>query len=135
MYIKKDKTKSTLIEEQHQRVQYHTKMKSNNFPNQLPFLPGNTYADPTITRYHKTQLLGIKDGIITGKHFSSYCYFITYMSFQRKQLCSMKLLTQNSWLPWEKACQALSMVSQEDKFKRMMLFQNTLQSGSNMTDR
>lgn len=42
-------------------------MKTNFLPNKLPFLPGNTYADPTITRYHKTQLLGIKDGIITGK--------------------------------------------------------------------
>jgi len=30
-------------------------------------LPGNTFADPTITRYHKTQLLGIKDGTICGK--------------------------------------------------------------------
>jgi len=36
-------------------------------PNQLPYLPGNVYADPTITRYHKTQLLGLKDGTITGK--------------------------------------------------------------------
>lgn len=36
-------------------------------PSQLPFLPGNTYADPTITKYHKTQLLGIKDGTITEK--------------------------------------------------------------------
>jgi len=36
-------------------------------PSQLPFLPGNTYSDPTITKYHKTQLLGIKDGTITGK--------------------------------------------------------------------
>lgn len=42
-------------------------MTSNYLPNQLPFLPGNTYADPTITRYHKTQLLGIKDGTITEK--------------------------------------------------------------------
>ena len=42
-------------------------MSSNYLPNQLPFLPGNTYADPTITKYHKTQLLGIKDGTITGK--------------------------------------------------------------------
>lgn len=25
-------------------------------------LPGNIYADPTVTRYHKTQLLGVKDG-------------------------------------------------------------------------
>jgi len=30
-------------------------------------LPGNVYADPTITRYHKTQLLGVKDGTITEK--------------------------------------------------------------------
>ena len=36
-------------------------------PKQLPFLPGNTYADPTITRYHKTQLFGVKDHIQTGK--------------------------------------------------------------------
>lgn len=27
-------------------------------------LPGNVYADPTVTRYHKTQLLGIKDNTI-----------------------------------------------------------------------
>jgi len=27
-------------------------------------LPGHTWADPTINRYHKTQLLGIKDGTI-----------------------------------------------------------------------
>jgi hypothetical protein len=51
-------------------------MKSSYLPNQLPFLPGNTYADPTITRYHKTQLLGIKDGTITGK--SKRRHFITY---------------------------------------------------------
>lgn len=30
-------------------------------------LPGNVYADPTITRYHKTQLLGVKDGAIQEK--------------------------------------------------------------------
>jgi hypothetical protein len=42
-------------------------MKTNYMPNQLPFLPGNSYADPTITRYHKTQLLGIKDGTICEK--------------------------------------------------------------------
>jgi hypothetical protein len=30
-------------------------------------LPGNIYADPTVTRYHKTQLLGIKDNTICGK--------------------------------------------------------------------
>jgi len=34
-----------------------------NLPNSLPFLPGNVYADPTITRYHKTQLLGVRDGV------------------------------------------------------------------------
>ena len=42
-------------------------MTTANLPQSLPFLPGNVYADPTITRYHKTQLLGVKDGIITGK--------------------------------------------------------------------
>jgi hypothetical protein len=42
-------------------------MKTNYLPNNLPFLPGNTYADPTITIYHKTQLLGIKDNTITEK--------------------------------------------------------------------
>jgi len=35
-----------------------------NMPQTLPFLPGNIYADPTITRYHKSQLLGVKDGSI-----------------------------------------------------------------------
>jgi len=25
------------------------------------------YGDPTITRYHKTQIFGVKDGAITGK--------------------------------------------------------------------
>ncbi len=42
-------------------------MKTTSMPQSLPFLPGNVYGDPTITRYHKTQLLGIKDGTITGK--------------------------------------------------------------------
>ena len=48
-------------------------MKTNFLPNQLPFLPGNTYADPTVTSYHKTQLLGVKDGVITGT-FTSKTY-------------------------------------------------------------
>ena len=38
-----------------------------HLPSRLPFLPGNTAADPTITRHHKTQLLGLKDGTITEK--------------------------------------------------------------------
>jgi len=42
-------------------------MKTNYMPNQLPFLPGNTYADPTITRYHKSQLFGVKDHVQTEK--------------------------------------------------------------------
>jgi hypothetical protein len=42
-------------------------MQSKNMPSQLPFLPGNVYADPTITRYHKTQLLGVTNGVMTGK--------------------------------------------------------------------
>ena len=40
---------------------------TTNLPKQLPFLPGNSYADPTITRYHKTQLLGVRDGAMLGK--------------------------------------------------------------------
>ena len=42
-------------------------MQRTNLPAKLPMLPGNVYADPTVTRYHKTQLLGIKDGTIRGK--------------------------------------------------------------------
>lgn len=30
-------------------------------------LPGNVYSDPTVTRYHKTQLLGINQGTIREK--------------------------------------------------------------------
>lgn len=33
-----------------------------NLPSQLPMLPGNSYDDPTVTRYHKSQLLNYKDG-------------------------------------------------------------------------
>jgi EF-hand domain-containing protein 1 len=40
---------------------------TTNLPKQLPFLPGNSYADPTITRYHKTQLLGVRDGAMLEK--------------------------------------------------------------------
>lgn len=43
-------------------------MQAKNLPNNLPFLPGNQYADPTITRYHKTQLLNAsKDGAMLEK--------------------------------------------------------------------
>lgn len=42
-------------------------MNTSGLPKQLPFLPGNSYADPTITRYHKTQLLGVRDGAMLGK--------------------------------------------------------------------
>ena len=41
--------------------------KQPNLPSALPYLPGNTQQDPTITRYHKTQLLGVKDGTIVEK--------------------------------------------------------------------
>ena len=50
-------------------------MKTNG----LPFLPGNVYADPTITRYHKTQLLGHVNGIQTGK-------FLYFTSLIQKKL-------------------------------------------------
>mmetsp|Transcript_45806 Transcript_45806/g.33544 ORF Transcript_45806/g.33544 Transcript_45806/m.33544 type:complete len:136 (-) Transcript_45806:1237-1644(-) len=42
-------------------------MQSKNLPSQLPFLPGNIYSDPTVTRYHKTQLLNLKDGSVQEK--------------------------------------------------------------------
>jgi len=42
-------------------------MKATNLPQSLPMLPGNVYADPTVTRYHKTQLLGYKDGTVQEK--------------------------------------------------------------------
>jgi len=42
-------------------------MAQANIPKNLPFLPGMSYADPTLTRYHKTQLLGLQNGIITEK--------------------------------------------------------------------
>jgi len=42
-------------------------MQRSNMPASLPMLPGNVYADPTVTRYHKTQLLGVKDNTIVEK--------------------------------------------------------------------
>lgn len=43
-------------------------MKTTSFQSgQVPFLPGTTYADPTIQRYHKTQLFGVNNGLQTGK--------------------------------------------------------------------
>jgi len=37
------------------------------FPDKLPFLPGNQYDDPTITRYHKTQIFDLKNNVPTEK--------------------------------------------------------------------
>ena len=42
-------------------------------PKQLPFLPGNTYNDPTITRYHKTQLFGVTNNVQTGTSIFASC--------------------------------------------------------------
>jgi len=42
-------------------------MITQNLLKNLSFLPGNVYADPTITRYHKTQILGLQNGVITEK--------------------------------------------------------------------
>ena len=47
------------------------KARATNMPGSLPMLPGNVYADPTVTRYHKTQLLGVKDNTICGKYDES----------------------------------------------------------------
>lgn len=38
-----------------------------HLPKTLPFLPGNTAQDPTITRHHKAQLLSVKAGTICEK--------------------------------------------------------------------
>jgi hypothetical protein len=69
-------------------------MSSNYMPSQLPFLPGNTYADPTITKYHKTQLLGIKDGTITGKcafaQYDARIEFITPVIYRENKEYSRK---------------------------------------------
>jgi len=42
-------------------------MAQANIPKNLPFLPGMSYADPTLTRYHKTQIMGLTNGVITEK--------------------------------------------------------------------
>lgn len=64
-------------------------MNTRFMPNNLPYLPGNVYADPTVTRYHKTQLLGVKDGAITGKShiwarrpFENHGYLTIYVLFR-----------------------------------------------------
>jgi hypothetical protein len=38
-----------------------------HLPYDLPFLPGNTKQDPTVTRHHKTQLLSVKSGAVCEK--------------------------------------------------------------------
>lgn len=44
-----------------------------NLPANLPMLPGNQYADPTITRYHKAQLMNsAADGAMLGKCFLAH---------------------------------------------------------------
>ena len=57
-------------------------MKAGQTKN-LPFLPGNVYSDPTVTRYHKTQLLNLKDGTVQGK---SFLIFQNRQSFWKKML-------------------------------------------------
>jgi hypothetical protein len=61
------KSQHTLHFESVFTTQQESIMSKTSLPQNLPFLPGNVYGDPTITRYHKTQLLGVKDGVITGK--------------------------------------------------------------------
>lgn len=38
-----------------------------HLPGSLPFLPGNERQDPTVTRYHRSQLLGVRDGAMLEK--------------------------------------------------------------------
>jgi hypothetical protein len=60
-------------------------MTTQNLPKNLPFLPGNVYADPTITRYHKTQILGLQNGVITGKFQTTLMrYKLTNFLYFRK---------------------------------------------------
>ncbi len=69
-------------------------MKTTTMPNSLPFLPGNVYSDPTITRYHKTHLLDLKNGIITGKSFKFAVTFL--LTFQKKHRTSKNPSTKTS---------------------------------------
>ena len=61
-------------------------MTTQNLPKNLPFLPGNVYADPTITRYHKTQILGLQNGVITGK------FPTTLMRYKLTNFCILEKL-------------------------------------------
>ena len=54
-------------------------MQRSNMPASLPMLPGNVYADPTVTRYHKTQLLGVKDNTIVGKWSQPRCQTLSFI--------------------------------------------------------
>ena len=55
-------------------------------PASLPMLPGNVYADPTVTRYHKTQLLGVKDNTIVGKWSHLRCQSLSFIWILRQRL-------------------------------------------------
>lgn len=78
-----------------------TSLKAGGLPSQLPFLPGNSYADPTITRYHKTQLLGVRDGTMLGKctqpiqFLLSISYFLPSFQIARELtlLCDVEKTT------------------------------------------
>lgn len=61
-------TNKHTMQSQFQKLPFHKSMEKDYLmPKSLPFLPGNSYTDPAVTRYHKTQLLGVKDGTMTGK--------------------------------------------------------------------
>jgi len=45
-------------------------MKPANIPKELPYLPGNMFADPLKTKFNKTHVFDVKSGAQTGIAFS-----------------------------------------------------------------
>jgi hypothetical protein len=64
-------------------------MKSNYLPKDLPFLPGNSYADPTIQNYHKNQLLSV--GSVAGSA-NTICGKLPHLKFEPTKLASPFLM-------------------------------------------
>lgn len=95
-------------------------MRTTNLPNQLPYLPGNVYADPTITRYHKTQLFGISQGTVRGKYLSPNLH--TPLSYVTAQIYTFYKIGPNIWI--------LSLISpkvkQECHYLKNLLLSQTL---------
>ena len=120
-----------------------------NLPKNTPFLPGMSYADPTITRYHKTQLLGVTNGIQTGKlktsaSFSQRRYKITAKTsisnliltrVQRKQSISKNLLTTSFSSLWEPVANPQHWKGHNARSKRTTQFPELHPNGLSMIAR